>query len=614
MNAEPSQSLLRRSYPAAVPITRREAIKRGAALTIASSAAASEARFALSRSALAASTAAATVPLPTPRQVRADFQRMVDFGPRLTGTRAHHEFLAWLEAEFATAGLNVLPCEATEIECWEAGRFGLEILDGSRAGPVKVATYYTRSQETPPEGIEAPLVYSGNGPAEGKILVADLPLPAPAAAGVFLPQSTYRYWPGHSDADWVATDYTRAWIEPGVALPLAPYAAMGAKAVVFILNNISFDALKGAYLPFTAGFESLPALFVDRDTGAALREQATAGQNARFVLEASRKHVKTPTVTAVLPGRSEETIIFSTHTDGQNFTEENGGVAFVHLARHFASLPKEQRLERTLVFAAWPGHMYGEVPETKGWMAAHNDLVERAVAAQTLEHLGCTEWVDGADGYRATGEPEVCGIYASDGKMSELAQALIPKHDLIRHTTLRPPPQFGVGGAFQEAGIPQVGLIAGPTYLLTVSDNGEMDKLDENLAARQIAWAAELTKAVDRLSAEELGAEPSGSSEEPEAPEGVVECAAPQTPTLRLRARPRRTKAGRRRRFRFFVRRSYAGTTTPARGAVVRVGRKRARTGASGRASLRLRLQPGKYRVTATQRGARRARRWLRVR
>ena len=329
-----------------MPITRREAIKRGAALTIASSAAVSEAKFALSRSALAASTAA-TVPLPTPRQVRADFQRMVDFGPRLTGTRAHHEFIAWLEAEFATAGLNVLPCEATEIECWEARRFGLEILDGSGAGPVKVATYYTRSQETPPEGITAPLVYSGNGPgsgAEGAIVVADLPMPAPAAAGIFLPQSTYRYWPGHTDADWAATDYTRSWIAPGVALPLAPYAAMGAKAVVFILDNISFDALKGAYLPFTSGFESLPALFVDRDTGAALRDQAMAGQNARFVLDASRKQVKTPTVTAVLPGRSEETIIFNTHTDGQNFCEENGGVAFVHLARHFASLPKEKRL------------------------------------------------------------------------------------------------------------------------------------------------------------------------------------------------------------------------------------------------------------------------------
>lgn len=56
-------------------------------------------------------------------------------------------------------------------------------------------------------------------------------------------------------------------------------------------------------------------------------------------------------------GASDEVLIFNTHTDGQGFAEENGGVAFVQLARHFASLPVSRRLKRTVVFAAWPGHM-----------------------------------------------------------------------------------------------------------------------------------------------------------------------------------------------------------------------------------------------------------------
>ncbi len=88
--------------------------------------------------------------------------------------------------------------------------------------------------------------------------------------------------------------------------------------------------------------------------------------------------------------------------------------------------------------------------------------------------------------------------------MSELAREGIPKYDLTRHTLLRPPPQFGVGGAFESAGIPQIGAIAGPTYLVTISDNGEMDKLDESLAARQIAWLSDLTKQIDRIPADEL--------------------------------------------------------------------------------------------------------------
>jgi hypothetical protein len=61
-----------------------------------------------------------------------------------------------------------------------------------------------------------------------------------------------------------------------------------------------------------------------------------------------------------------------------------------------------------------------------------------------------------------------------------------------------------VGAAFQSAGVPQIGAIAGPEYLLTVSSNGDLDKLDEKLAARQIAWLADLARRVDAVPAAEL--------------------------------------------------------------------------------------------------------------
>jgi hypothetical protein len=480
----------------------------------------------------------APVGLPTPADVRRDFQTMVDFGPRLTATGAHNRYIEWLEREFVAAGLELRPCDVYETERWEMQNASLRV---AGAGSIPVSAYYVRSQETPADGITGPLVYGGvlpapsmngadlgalqaglerypddlvtwahgaaglsDGSAQGSVLVVDLPMPLPLTASAFLPLATFLHWRGHSEADWALSDYKRLWIMPGLGVPLAPFQSVGAAAVVFICDA-SPEALKGLYAPFTHGFEPLPALYVDRDTGQSLRARAIDRPDAKLTLAATRKKVPTPSVTAVLPGESKETLIFSTHTDGQGFAEENGGVAFVQLARYFASLPAGKRLKRTLVFAAWPGHMVADLPQAQGWIDDNADLVDRAAAALTVEHLGASEWIDTPDkGYHATGEAELFGVWTTQGKMFELTRDSVVKHDIPRAALLRPPVQFGVGAAFQESGIPQIGAIAGPEYLITVAENGDMDKLDEKLAARQIAWLADLATQLDGVTAAEL--------------------------------------------------------------------------------------------------------------
>ena len=212
-------------------ITRRQALTRatagGAALALSSQALLTPAGA--TGQPVVASAPAAAIPLPSPAQVRADFQRMVDFGPRLTGNDNHNAYIAWLEQELVSAGVELLPCSSYELTRWSVGQYGLEVLSGGSPGPVRVATYYPRSQETPPEGITAPLVYGGTAPAPSfsstnvaalaagiaaypaqletwaqalpdvitgrtvrdSILVVDLPLPAPLTTGVFLELATY---------------------------------------------------------------------------------------------------------------------------------------------------------------------------------------------------------------------------------------------------------------------------------------------------------------------------------------------------------------------------------------------------------------------------------------
>ncbi|MCW2990822.1 MAG: hypothetical protein JWM73_1416, partial [Solirubrobacterales bacterium] len=489
----------------------------------------------------AAAASGAPIGLPSPAQVRADFQTMVDFGPRLTGSDAHNRFIEWLEREFTAAGCELLPCDVYETSRWEAERFALDVLDGAAPGPVKVATYFPRSKETPAAGVTGPLVYGGTLPApsingpdpaafqaglarypadiaswaqalpgtlggspQGSVLVVDVPAPVPITAGVLAGDMTFYNGQGETQADLLGSDYKRLWLVPGLAMPLDAFTALGVAGVVLIVDA-SFEALKGQYAPFESKNEDVPALYVDRDTGAALRAGAAARPKARLTLTATRRTVPSPTVTAVLPGQSKETLIFNTHTDGQGFVEENGPVAFVQLARHFASLPAGKRLKRTLVFANWPGHMSNDLPQVDGWIEAHRDLVDRAAAALTIEHLGCSEWSDTADrGYHATGRAELFAVWTTQGPMFEHTRDAVVAHDLPRTALMRPPAQFGVGSAFQGQGVPQIGAIAGPEYLLTISDDGELDKLDEALAARQIAWVADLATRLDGVDAATL--------------------------------------------------------------------------------------------------------------
>lgn len=479
--------------------------------------------------------------LPNAAQVRRDYQRMVDFGPRLTGSAAHNRFIDWLESEFERAGCLLLPHDQHKMELWEVDKWSLDLLDGLAAGPVRVAAYLPRSKETPSGGVTGKLVYGGSAPAPsltgvspselqanlerygreladwvratltvradqvaGNIVLIDLPYPPQLTESFFYSEMNYYHWSGHTPDP--TRDYKRMFLaEVGPDSILDALAGFGPAGVVFSMDA-SYAALKGQYVPFDVGFKPLPALFVDRDTGGRLRAASAATPKSRLTLTASRKKTTSPSIVAILPGQSDEVLVVNTHTDGQNAFEENCGVAQVHLARYFSSLPRSRQLKRTLVFSAVTGHMSGQLPETKGFIDDHPDLVACAAAAMTIEHFGCQEWVDSlARGYYRTGDPEATAVWTSQSGILSPAIDSIVENDLPHTIVLRPKPLYlGIGGAFQDAGVPNASLIAGPNYLVAIADNGHMDKLDAELAARQTRWSADLLTRLDGTSAQDL--------------------------------------------------------------------------------------------------------------
>lgn len=454
------------------------------------------------------------VALPTADVIRREYQQMVDFGARLPGNPAHIRFVDYLTREFEQIGLTLGPCDSYAYKRWDPLAYGLEIAESGSTLAPKVA-YYVRSQPTPAQGVSGTLFYGGEITAGGPVELGDVPQGSIVVFDGKLPQTTIRgladphyiHVPDAQKEAYLAHPYKRVWQMP--AFPLEAVLAKGAAGVV-ILIDVPSDMLAGNFSPHASHYRPpLPALFAGEDSGADIRRLAKLGRQATLTLFAKWVDCAVPSLTAILPSDDDpkgegEVIVVDTHTDGQNFIEENGGMAMLQLARHFAGLPKSERLRRTVVFAGWPGHMSGALPECAGWVRAHPDLVKRAAAAVTIEHLGAPEWEDiPGKGYGPTGRNEYMNFATTGGVLTDFVKQGFVKYDLRQHGIQRAPGTT-TGAVFHNSGVPHIGIICGPNYLLGIVDNGHMDKLDADLAARQTAMIAELIKRIDRVPAAQL--------------------------------------------------------------------------------------------------------------
>jgi hypothetical protein len=473
-----------------------------------------------------------------------DVKHMVDLGQRYPGNDAHNEFIDWLDRGFRSAGLQMLPRDPFPFTCWLAKDWSLEVLEGPGRGVVPVAAYQPYSGNTPPSGVVGELAYLGAVPplalsgdpqdtltlraavdrlkgeladwaaaaaagvpggVAGKIVLVDAQT-LPLTENDFAPLTTYAHDPGASPT--ATPNFKR------LALSLIPAASIFAQAGAagYIVTLDASDAMAaGTYGPYGSAITGLPGLLVGRDTGAKLRGYAQSRPKTRLTLTATVAKSTTDQLVGILPGdgSTNEVMILNTHTDGQNAFEENGGIGLVWLARYFAQLPKSRRLKRSLVFSAVSGHFAGPaLPQTRGFIDRHPDLVARAAASVTIEHLGASEWVDDARGYHPTGRPDMFVVWHSQtGIAGPVVESMIA-NDLRHSRALRPAGDYmiAVGTAFNESGVPTVSSIVAPNYMVSWADNGHLDKFLPGRAAREVRWAADLVTRLDSIPAAQLAA------------------------------------------------------------------------------------------------------------
>jgi len=431
---------------------------------------------------------------------------MAKLGPKYTGNQAHTEFVEFLASHLNEFGLDVAR-EHYTLPRWDARRWEITVTPASgQSFDAPVTSYFPYSGQTPSEGATGELVYAGHAPSfkldglQGKVALIDFATNARKFSDMYQPWGIYP-----ADAHF-PSEYKPA---RGGVNDLTQFQKAGAIGVILAWTDVSDANAADQYTPFSRPLQGIPGLYVGRETGVKLKSLAGGGSKATVVLEADI-HADTPTDTliATLPGtNSDEVILVNTHTDGPNATEDNGGLGILALAKYFAKLPKSER-KRTLVFPLTTGHFAGPwVPSMRGIIQKYPDLIKKTVAALTIEHLGCKEWADDASlHYQPTGENE-CAVaiteHASTGHI--LVDALKGSGD--QKTAVVNPVHggwLGEGGSLARAGVPTIGYIPQPNYLLAGPADGCIEKLSAERMHAEIEVFAKVIHKMDTMTATEL--------------------------------------------------------------------------------------------------------------
>ena len=443
--------------------------------------------------------------LPTKTEIWDQQLWMAKLGPKYTGNKAHTTFVEALATQLQSYAIDVAR-ERYTFPRWDARRWEISIAPVAGASfNAPVTSYFPYSGQTPASGVTGEIAFAGTNPKftldglQGKVALIECPTNTREFANL------YKVWGLHPQSETFPTVTRPA---RGPVADLTPFQKAGAAAVVLAWSDISDANAADQYTPFSRPVQNIPGLYVGRETGARLRALAGSGAKATVVLEADVvADTPTDTLIAVLPGVSrDEIIILNTHTDGPNATEENGAIGIVALAKYFSRLPLHDR-RRTIVCPLTTGHFASPwVPSMRGIIAKYPDLIKKAVAAVTVEHLGCEEWMDDAAmRYRPTGKHEWSVAITPSKTMADLiVESLEGSQDRAGVVNPVNGGFLGEGSGLSRTGVPTIGYIPQPNYLLAGPADGCIEKLNADLMHSQIQMFAKLVHRIDATPASQL--------------------------------------------------------------------------------------------------------------
>jgi hypothetical protein len=475
-------------------------------------------------------------------QLTGDNQAMANFGVRPTASPAHAAFIDWLQQQLEAVGgyqVSTDPSLTYTVDRWlEQGATLSAGPDAASIVPMAPSGSVPYGQTTPAGGVTAPLTYvppgtplSGQDIA-GKIVVRDaVPGSVPYALYSFVEWAHYD--PDGSLTTQAATGgvYERDFAGYQQRLDdLSAAGTRGAAGLVFI-HGFPRDQVQGQYAPYEGIHWAVPAVYVGADEGARLKTLAASGGVANLGVTASDQLASTRMLVATLPGLSADRIVITSHTDGMNPVWDNGPIAMLALARHFAALPLACR-PRTLQFVFTTGHLYQHLvagsSDRGGSAEVEAKLLDQGYGdgnvamVFALEHLGAKEYAavartDGGPGRRLqpTGRSEVNTFFTGNSPVlvSTIMHAVVAR-DLGRTYVLQgadaPGPHLpahetfgGEGTAYHQHLIPTIALVTGPWTLYNPAFG--MEALDFDLMRTQTMIFSDMIQSVAGVPTSALG-------------------------------------------------------------------------------------------------------------
>ncbi|UCH21361.1 MAG: hypothetical protein JSU83_23155 [Deltaproteobacteria bacterium] len=378
-------------------------------------------------------------------------------GPTYSGSPSWQSYVAFIEKKLNQYGVVDITKNKWTYDRWFTSEWPDDsnwtlVSDGNS---VKVAHYGAYSGSTGPEGVIADLaLYTPKTPMEtlkGKIVVfMTAPHPRPPLEAEYKKWFTLNDFEYRSEIGDLPPLFTQ--IPPGESVSYDVWWQLRQTILVYrvlkksqaaggiVIFNMGYDRLAGLYTFPVMPFYNVPTLYVDRNAGKKLIQDAKQGKKASLKLLAKVEPTETYQLIGYLPGKHygtdrDEAILLTTHTDGPAVLQDNGALGLLGIVAYFSRIPQADR-PRTLMLHLDNRHYMPGMERAfakEDYFAKNPDAKSSIVGLIATEHLGQIEFREANNVYEPTGNVEPSFLWTrNDQRLIDMAIKAVKQHQWPR--------------------------------------------------------------------------------------------------------------------------------------------------------------------------------------